>query len=126
MSIKEHGLTFGITRYDGDFYMNIRIKGKLTHEDYQLMVPMLEQAIKDVKNPHIKVLVDMRKFKGWELRAAWDDMKLGIKHNQEFSKIALLGNKNWEKLAAKVTNWFSCGEVEYFENKAKALSWLQN
>ncbi|NKB39232.1 MAG: STAS/SEC14 domain-containing protein [Gammaproteobacteria bacterium] len=106
--------------------MNISVIGKLKHEDYELMVPLLENAIKDVDQPHIKVLVDLRGFQGWELRAAWDDLKLGLKHNREFSKIAMLGNKDWEKLAARITNWFSSGEISYFEDKFEALDWLQN
>ena len=124
MSIEEHGLSFGITRFGDDFYMTITILGKLTHEDYEMMVPMLENAIQDVKEPHIRALVDMRNFEGWELRAAWDDLKLGIKHNREFSKIALLGNKDWEKLAAQVANWFTSGEIKYFEDKTEAINWL--
>ncbi len=125
MSYTEHGISFGINRINEKFYMNMRIIGKLTHADYKIMIPMLENAIKDVKEPKIDALIDMTEFEGWELRAAWDDLKLGVKHNREFSKIALLGNKKWEKIAAKVSNWFTSGEIKFFEDKQKAFAWLE-
>jgi hypothetical protein len=124
MSLNEHGLSYGISRINNDFFMNMKIVGKLTHADYEMMIPMLENSIKDVKDPNIKIIVDMTDFEGWEMRAAWDDLKLGIKHNQEFSKIALIDNKKWEEVMAKVSNWFIGGEIQYFENRQDGLSWL--
>ena len=125
MTIKEHGLSFGITRINNKFYMKMKALGKLTHEDYEIMVPMLEDAIKDVKDPAIKALVDLRDFEGWELRAAWDDLKLGLKHGKEFKKIALIGNQNWESIAATIGNWFSSGEMKYFEDDEEAVNWIE-
>lgn len=126
MLYSEHGLSFGINRIFYKFYLKIKIVGKLKHADYEVMVPMLEDAIKDVREPEIRTLVDVTEFEGWELRAAWDDLKLGVKHNREFKKIALLGNKNWEKVAATVSNWFISGESKYFEDKQEALNWLES
>jgi len=120
----EHGVSCGISRINNSFFMSIKIVGKLTHADYEMMVPMLENAIKDVKEPNIKVIVDMINFEGWEIRAAWDDLKLGIKHNHDFSKIALIGNKKWEEVMAKVSNWFISGDIQYFDNRQDGLSWL--
>ncbi len=124
MSSTEHGLSFGISRINGDFYMNMKVVGKLTHDDYEIMTPMLENAIKDVREPKIRAIVDLTEFDGWELRAAWDDLKLGVKHGREFSKTALLGNNNWEKLATKISNWFTSGKIKYFEDRQEALAWL--
>ena len=124
MPLKEHGLSYGISRINNDFFMNMKIVGKLTHADYEMIIPMLENSIKDVGDPNIKIIVDMTDFEGWEMRAAWDDFKLGVKHNHEFSKIALIGNKKWEELMAKVSNWFISGDIQYFENRQDGLSWL--
>ena len=124
MSLSRHGISIGIERLDDDIWMSLSVAGKLTHADYELFVPMLEEAIKEVKQPQIKVLVDALEFEGWELRAAWDDFKLGLKHGRQFSKIALVGNKPWEKLAAKLANWFIGGESQYFESVQEAVAWL--
>ena len=124
MTIREHGLSFGITRINDRFYMKMKVVGKLSHEDYETMVPMLEDAIKDVKEPKIKALLDICDFEGWELRAAWDDLKLGLKHGKEFEKIAVIGNQNWESIAATIANWFTGSELKYFEDYEDALEWI--
>jgi len=125
MSIQEHGLSFGINRVNDNLYMNMKVIGKLSHDDYEIMIPMLEKAIRDIRQPVIRAIVDLTELEGWELRAAWDDLKLGLRHNREFEKVALLGNRNWEKVAARVSNWFTSGEIRYFEDRQEALAWLE-
>ena len=124
MKVTKHGLSIGIERVNDAFLMTMSIVGKLRHEDYEVIVPMLESAIEGVKDPKVKVLVDMREFDGWELRAAWDDLKLGLKHGNDFSKIAIIGNKKWEEYMAKVGSWFIAGEMKYFESEGDACEWL--
>ena len=38
MSIDKHGLTVGIDRIDNRFYLTLKAVGKLTHEDYKLLL----------------------------------------------------------------------------------------
>ena len=124
MSIIKHGLSIGIDRIGSDFFLSLKAVGKLTHEDYKTITPMIDSALDGVKEPKVKVLIDGTELEGWELRAAWDDFKLGLKHNNEFDKIAIYGNKNWQEITAKIGSWFISGEVKYFENIEDALSWL--
>ncbi len=124
MSNRRHGLTIGIERIDNNFYLTMKAIGKLTHEDYQVITPMIDAALKGVDEPRIKALFDISEMQGWELRAAWDDFQLGLKHGSEFEKIALYGNKQWQKVVANIGSWFISGEVKYFENNQQAISWL--
>jgi len=87
---------------------------------------VLDGALAEVKQPRIKALFDATELHGWELRAAWDDFKLGLKHGSEFEKIAIYGHKDWQKLAAKLGSWFISGEARYFENYDEALAWLKS
>ena len=125
MAIKRHGLSFGIERVNDEFIMVLKATGKLTHADYEVMTPMLDSALKEVEKPKVKVLVDVSEFEGWELRAAWDDFKIGLKHGSSFEKIAIYGNKNWQELAAKVGSWFISGEIKSFDDYEKAVLWLR-
>jgi hypothetical protein len=77
-----------------------------------------------VAHPRVKALIDGTEFEGWELRAAWDDLKLGLKHGNEFEKVAIYGNKNWPKITAKIGSWFIAGEVKYFQSAEEAIDWL--
>jgi hypothetical protein len=85
---------------------------------------MIDAALAGVKAPKIKALIDCVNLQGWEPQAAWDDFKLGLKYGNQFEKIALFGNKDWEKAAAKIGAWFIAGEIEFFDNEVAALAWL--
>ena len=125
MNVKRHGLSIGIERIDNAFFLSLKAIGKLTHEDYETIVPMIDSALEGVKDPRINVLIDGTELEGWELRAAWDDLKLGLKHGRQFEKIAIVGNKKWQEYSAKMGSWFISGEVKYFEIESDALEWLQ-
>lgn len=124
MNTTRHGLSIGIDRINDNYYLFLKAIGKLTHEDYGVITPMIESALEGVSTPKLKVFVDGSEMEGWEPRAAWDDFKLGLKHRSEFEKIAILGNKRWQKLAAKMGSWFISGESKYFEDEGQALAWL--
>ncbi len=120
----EHSISIGISHVDEAFFLKISVKGTLTHEDYEKMIPMVENALIGVEEPKIKVLVDAREFQGWDMRAAWDDFKFGLKHNKEFTKLAFVGSKEWEAYSIKISNWFMSGEMKYFEDIEQAMLWL--
>ena len=122
--VTEHGISIGINQLNEVFYIRLDLKGKLTHEDYKIMIPLIEEAIKNTPHPKIKILVNALHLTGWEMQAAWDDLKFGLKHNKEFEKIAYVGNKTWEEYGIKLSNWFTSGELKYFEDESEAKRWL--
>ncbi|MDX1490745.1 MAG: STAS/SEC14 domain-containing protein [Pseudohongiellaceae bacterium] len=124
MDFKRHGVSIGIERSDSQFFLSLKAVGKLTHEDYEIITPMLDSALAGVDKPRINALIDGTELDGWEMRAAWDDFKLGLKHGREFAKIAIYGNKRWQEMAAKVGAWFISGEVKYFDSEQDALAWI--
>lgn len=124
MSVKKHGLSIGMERYKDTFFLSLKVVGRLTHQDYKIITPMLDSALAQVTNPRVDVLIDATELDGWDLRAAWDDFKLGLKHKNEFRRVAIFGNKNWQEFGAKLGNWFVSGEVNYFENWQDAYDWI--
>ena len=58
MNIKKHGLSIGIERVGNDFFLSLKAIGKLTHEDYELITPMIDSALSEVKMPSVNVLID--------------------------------------------------------------------
>jgi len=69
--------------------MTMKAIGKLTHEDYEVITPLIDSALEGISDAKINMLIDGTQMEGWEPRAAWDDFKMGIKHGKEFSKIAI-------------------------------------
>ncbi len=122
--IEKHGISIGIERVNQRFFLMLKVVGKLTHQDYETITPMLDSALENVKDPKVKAYIDATEMQGWEPRAAWDDLKLGLKHGNEFEKIAIFGHKKWQAVMAKIGGWFVAGEVKYFEAQEEAMDWL--
>ena len=87
----KHKLSLCVERIDGDTLLTLKIAGILTQDDYKLITPMINFALEGVKNPKVRVLVDGTQVEGYELMAAWDCFKLGLKHGKEFEKEATAG-----------------------------------
>ena len=87
MNMRRHGLSIGIERDNNQLFLFLEVIGKLTHEDYGIITPMLESALEGLTEPKIRVLIDAFAMEGWEPRAAWDDLKLGLKHGNEFERV---------------------------------------
>lgn len=126
MIITKHGISVGIesTGNENEFFLLLRATGKLTHEDYEIITPLIDSSLEGLQDPKVKALVDGTLWEGWELDAAWYDFKLMLKHGSKFEKIAIYGNKNWPEIATKIGSWFIGGEIKYFESYGDAVAWL--
>ena len=123
--LETHGLSMGIKRLDNNkFFLSFKAVGTLTHEDYERVMPLIDAGLAQVKEPKINIFMDVSEFKGWEARAAWDDLKLGIKYNFNFDKIALYGENKLIDSLMKVSAWFMNGTLKEFDNRQEALRWL--
>jgi len=100
----------------------LKASGKLTHDDYQWLTPALEARISEV-GP-LSVLFDMESFEGWELRAAWDDFLLGLKHLGDFERIALVGDRKWEEIGARIADHLIKAEVRFFDVSERDAAWM--
>ncbi|WP_308365287.1 MULTISPECIES: STAS/SEC14 domain-containing protein [unclassified Microbulbifer] len=124
MSAEHHGVSVGLERSNGGVLLSLHVRGKLTHEDYEAIVPMLESAIAGEENPKIDVFMNAVEMEGWEPRAAWDDLKLGLKHGRHFNRVAVVGSKRWLELMTRAGSLMIGGEARYFENEESAMAWL--
>jgi hypothetical protein len=104
----------------------IKVSGKLTDSEYRNFIPRLESVINDFGS--IKLYVDMLDMDGWEWRVAWDDFAFGIKHWNEFTKLALVGDKHWERFSAQVAEKINKAEVQFFSRQeiVKAMIWIKD
>jgi hypothetical protein len=104
--------------------LNVRVSGKLTAEDYASFEPAVEALISQVGKIHI--LFVMHDFHGWEMGAVWEDIKFATKHCSDISKIAMVGESNWEKWMAMICKPFTLSTVKYFDaaDEAAAEAWL--
>ena len=61
-TIEEHGISVAMKRTEDALFIELDMKGKLTHEDYEVFVPILERALKEAAGREVNMLVDMTEF----------------------------------------------------------------
>jgi len=106
----------------------IQASGELTVEDYEkTLIPKLDALFKE--HTKIRVLIEFADdFTFWASpAAAWDDMKLGLQHGNEFDRIALAGAPDWVVWGMKLYGLFVRGEMRAFPagSTEQALDWLR-
>ena len=113
-----------ILKTNSDKIIAFKMSGKLHDEDYKHFVPSVEAAIET--HGKIRMLAQFHDFHGWDMQALWDDIKFATKHCTHIERIAMVGEKTWEKWMAKICKPFTLAKIRYFEADQvdQALAWL--
>ena len=93
--------------------VGFKLSGKLHDEDYKQFVPLVDAEI--AKEGKINVLAQFHDFHGWDMHALWDDIKFSTVHCTKIRRIALVGEKTWEKWMAVVCKPFTMAKIRYFD-----------
>ncbi|MCF8129713.1 MAG: STAS/SEC14 domain-containing protein [Deltaproteobacteria bacterium] len=110
---------------NGNKIVTLIFREKLTKDDYELFVPQLENLME--KEDTIRILVEFQDFQGWTLGALWEDTKFGTKHFNDIDRLAIVGDRQWEKFLASFIKPFTTATVRYFDSleKEAAKQWLK-
>jgi hypothetical protein len=114
-----------LTEKNGGKILEIQVGGKLAHQDYEQLVPEFERLVKG--HGKIRVLFEMKDFHGWEGAALWDDIKFNLKHFSDIERLAMVGDKKWEKGMSVFCKPFTTAKIRYFDRSAitEARAWLE-
>jgi hypothetical protein len=104
--------------------LGFKMSGKLHDADYKRFVPLVDAAI--AKDGKVRLLAEFHDFHGWDLHALWDDIKFSTTHCTKIERIALVGEKAWEKRMAAVCKPFTMAKIKYFDVSEidAAKTWL--
>jgi hypothetical protein len=104
--------------------VGFKMSGKLHDDDYKKFVPLVDAEI--AKEGKVNLLAQFHDFHGWDLHALWDDIKFSTTHCTRIKKIALIGDKTWEKWMATVCKPFTMAMVRHFATAEldAAKAWL--
>lgn len=104
----------------------VRASGRLTKADYEHFVPQVEDLIQ--KHGKIRLLFEMRDFHGWRAGALWEDLKFDMKHFADIDRLAMVGERKWEKGMAVFCNPFTTAKIRYFDRAEidQAVQWLKS
>jgi len=111
-----------LSEENGGKLLEVRVSGKLTHDDYQHFVPAFERLVQ--QHGKIRVLFLMTDFHGWEAGALWDDIKFDLKHFSDIEKLAMVGEKMWEKGMSVFCRPFTSATIRFFDDIEQARAWL--
>jgi hypothetical protein len=99
--------------------------GKITVDDYKQLNPAV-QALVD-QYDHVCLLLDLQEFAGEQVKAWLPDLKFGHRFHDRIARMAIVGDKRWEKWLAALADPFYARKAEYFptEEREKAWAWLR-
>ncbi|MGO8929096.1 MAG: STAS/SEC14 domain-containing protein [Limisphaerales bacterium] len=103
----------------------VHVSGKLVKEDYKNLVPEAERLIK--QHGKIRILLEMKDFHGWDAGALWEDIKYDLKHFSDIERVAMVGEKKWQKGMSWFCRPFTTAKVRYFDQTAldEARQWVE-
>src|SRR2546428_13449146 len=105
-----------VNETDAGRTIEVRVSGKLVHEDYRHFVPEFERLAK--QHGKLRVLFEMADFHGWDTAALWDDVKFDVGHFSDIERLAMVGDKRGEKGKAGFCQPFTTPQVRYFRRTA--------
>jgi hypothetical protein len=102
-----------------------KVVGKVTVGDYQQLDPEVHALVD--KYDEVCLLLDMQEFAGEEAKAWLPDLKFGHRFHDNISKMAIVGDKRWEKWLTALVDPFYAKEAKFFhpEETDKAWAWLR-
>ena len=103
----------------------VHVNGKLAKADYEHFVPEFERLVK--QHGKLRVLFDMTGFHGWDAGALWEELKFEVKHFNDIERLAIVGEKTWEKWMAMFCKPFTKAKIRYFTHAEAAVArkWLE-
>ena len=96
--------------------LEVRLSGKLTKEDYESFVPVVERLVR--QHGKIRLLVVMHDFHGWTAGALWEDTKFAAHHFTDIDRLAVVGETKWQHGMAVFCKPFTAATVRYFDHTA--------
>jgi hypothetical protein len=106
-----------------DNCIGFRVSGKVAAEDYDRLLPKLDEAI--AAYGKINLLVLMESFEGWDgLDAAKADFRLGTQQYRQVHRAAFVGQVKWQKRLVKIVDPLTRHtEERFFETDQLEAAW---
>jgi hypothetical protein len=105
--------------------IGFKLSGILTDNEYKGFVAEVETIIADKDKIRLLMIVDYPQ--DFELKAVWDDMIFWIRHIKDIERLAIVGQKKWEKWLEFLEHPFIKTEVRYYDKSRlqEAWTWLK-
>jgi hypothetical protein len=105
-----------------DNVVGVLAKGRVTNEDCRkVLKPAMEHSLSRYDKIRLYYEIDSR-FPG----AAWDDLRIGVKHIPEWERVAIVTDVGWIRHTVNALRFLIPGEVRVFtSNEAfEGRAWI--
>lgn len=119
-------MPINIIENNAEDILELEATGKLAPSDFQGLDSTFQRFLK--QQAKLRVLFRMRDFHGWQPAAFGDEVKFDLKHFHDIERLAMVGDKQWEKFLSVLSHAFTAAEVHYFDDSelAAARVWIQS
>ena len=111
-----------------DNVLGFTAHGRVTGADYEsVLIPLVETKLKE--NPKIRFLYHLdNDFSGFEFKALWDDIKVGLRHLTAWEKIAIVSQNKWILRVTKFLGFLMPCPVKVFDSNQllEATEWIKS
>ena len=109
---------------DGGKICLVQVSGELISADYAHLVSKFERLVR--QHGKLRVMYDMRNFRGWDAGALWAEVRFDVKHFKDIIRCAAVGDQRWQKRLTEFCEPFTAGTIRYFDSVgvAAARKWL--
>jgi hypothetical protein len=107
-----------------DNVVGVLVKGRVTNEDCRkVLKPAMEHSLS--RHDKIRLYYEIgSRFPG----AAWDDLRIGVKHTPQWERIAIVTDVGWVRHTVNALRFLIPGEVRVFtSNEAyEGCAWISS
>jgi hypothetical protein len=106
--------------------IGFKLSGKITDREFKAFAAEVEKTVTDKGKVKLLLITDYPQE--FSLKAIWDELVFWTKHIEEIERLAIVGQKEWEKWLGLLEHTFISTEVRYY-NKSRlkeAWTWLKS
>ena len=115
---KEFKMPIQLNQEDGGKILVVHVSGKLTKADYE----HIGAGVRGIVQQHrkLRLLFDMTGFHGWDVGALWADIKFDVRHHADIQRLAMVGERKWERGMASFCKPFTKATIRYLDHAGSA------
>ncbi len=104
--------------------VEMRVDGRVSRDAFEQISTQLEAFI--IRHGKVRVLEIIDHFGGIDASVLWDDIKFGLRHLNDFSRVAIVTDKRWIEIWTKAASRLVKCEVALFHHDEldAARAWL--
>jgi hypothetical protein len=102
----------------------VQVSAKLTDQDFDTYRSLIRQKMEEYGSA--RLYFEMVNFEGWQPGSFVENGVFDLVHGQEYGRVAMVGEKQWQRWAARLAAPVKKEGIKYFDlsDREKAMAWV--